>query len=151
MEHDDLGHGLSLHPETTHVPLMIRFPGGKVHARIEGAVGLVDLAPTILEALGVRQPGGMQGESLLGRMAEARDPGSPPAYLMEHGYGTTGMRLGGWMIIAHRRYTSMARLDGCTSWYQDPGRHPIMWMYLRERLAILAIASRAALPTPPPA
>jgi arylsulfatase A-like enzyme len=105
----------------------------------------VDLAPTILEALGVPAPPGLPGRSLQSILATGEGHEPAPAYLLEHGWGLTGMRLGRWLVIAHRRYTSMARIDGCRAWYQDPERHPVMWMYLRERLAPPALAA-----TPPP-
>jgi N-sulfoglucosamine sulfohydrolase len=54
----------------THMPLAIRWPaqfqGGRT---IDAFVSLADLAPTILDAAGVRPPPGMTGRSLLGLLA----------------------------------------------------------------------------------
>jgi arylsulfatase A-like enzyme len=46
-------HG-GLFDETTHVPLMIRWPGGEPRGRIEGLVQHFDLFATLLEVIGVR-------------------------------------------------------------------------------------------------
>jgi choline-sulfatase len=64
-EHGEKTHGLFLYDETIHVPLVVKFAGGNPAARrVETRVGLVDLAPTILQAVGVKVPASMQGASL---------------------------------------------------------------------------------------
>jgi arylsulfatase A-like enzyme len=142
MEHGWLGHGTNIHPELTHIPLLLRFPGGGPSGTIPGLVGHVDLVPTILDALGRQAPDGLDGLSLLERITEPGDPGSPPAHLLEHWNGTYGLRLGQWMLLAHRKSTSIARLKGQKVWYQDAGRNPVKWLYLRERLALLILENR---------
>ena len=47
------------------VPLIIHFPGGAHAGRFDGDAQNLDIAPTILDALGVLIPGWMEGESLL--------------------------------------------------------------------------------------
>ena len=47
------------------VPLMIRFPGGRNARREPGNASLVDVVPTILEAVGATRPAWMDGISLL--------------------------------------------------------------------------------------
>ena len=65
-EHGEHHHGVFLYDETIHVPLLIKLPGqhfaGK---RVDERARLVDIAPTILEEVGVAIPTAMQGESLL--------------------------------------------------------------------------------------
>jgi len=55
-----------LYDPTQHVPLILRFPNrfprGKI---IEAQAGLADLAPTLLDAAGIRAPEEMEGQSLL--------------------------------------------------------------------------------------
>jgi arylsulfatase A-like enzyme/Flp pilus assembly protein TadD len=74
--HGENTHGIFLYDETLHVPLLMKLPlnryGGK---RIETRVGLVDVAPTILQGSGVAVPKEMQGESLLALLR----PGTPDA------------------------------------------------------------------------
>jgi arylsulfatase A-like enzyme len=68
-EHGEDTHGIFLYDETIHVPLVIKLPGGSsAGKRIDSRVGLVDVLPTILQAVGVAVPQEVQGESLLGMM-----------------------------------------------------------------------------------
>jgi arylsulfatase A-like enzyme/Tfp pilus assembly protein PilF len=65
-EHGERQHGYLLYDETIHVPLLVR-AAGEVSAarRVETRVGLVDVAPTVLQAVGLAAPPAMQGEALL--------------------------------------------------------------------------------------
>lgn len=63
-EHDELTHSYLLYDSVLHVPLIVRGPGLPAGRRVPGRVRLVDLAPTILETVGVRVPADMQGRSL---------------------------------------------------------------------------------------
>jgi choline-sulfatase len=64
-EHGEATHGVFLYEETLHVPLVIRLPEGRGGAaRVTTRVRLADVAPTILEAVGIAVPRDMQGESL---------------------------------------------------------------------------------------
>lgn len=65
LEHGRLDHGWGLYEELLHVPLIVRYPGGTNGGRrIPTLVQTVDVAPTVLEAAGVLEPGGIAGESL---------------------------------------------------------------------------------------
>jgi choline-sulfatase len=65
-EHGEQSHGLFLYDETLHVPLLMKAPGARAAAKriVESRVGLVDIAPTMLQAAGVAVPKAMQGKSL---------------------------------------------------------------------------------------
>lgn len=65
------GHGIMRkcrpwpYEELVHIPLIIRLPGAAPR-RVPGFVQTVDVAPTIMEYLGIKNPpGSMQGKSLL--------------------------------------------------------------------------------------
>jgi len=63
-ENGHVGHGALLEP-VVKVPLLIRFPDGR-YAGVKGApVMTIDIVPTLLSALGVPAPEGIQGEDLL--------------------------------------------------------------------------------------
>jgi arylsulfatase A-like enzyme len=62
--HGEDTHGIFLYDETIHVPLLIKLPRGS-GKRIENRVELVDVLPTLLQAVGVEIPHEVQGESLL--------------------------------------------------------------------------------------
>ena len=66
--HGEHGHYFErdLHRVSLHVPLIIRPPPGLLDpARVATSVGLIDVAPTILELVGVSSPSPMAGRSLV--------------------------------------------------------------------------------------
>jgi arylsulfatase A-like enzyme len=65
-EHGGWFHGHSLYRELHHVPLYIKFPGGRFAGRrLRGAVSVLDVLPTVLDQLGIEVPAGIDGISLL--------------------------------------------------------------------------------------
>jgi arylsulfatase A-like enzyme len=64
-EHGLWGHARSLRNTLVHVPLLVRLPGGAPRAEIDALVSNLDLAPTLLDALGIEPPAEMGGRSLL--------------------------------------------------------------------------------------
>jgi arylsulfatase A-like enzyme len=64
-DHGMLRHESNLFDEQIRVPLVVRAPGVPAGSRPRGLAQLEDLAPTVLEALGVDVPDGIDGMSLL--------------------------------------------------------------------------------------
>jgi tetratricopeptide (TPR) repeat protein len=62
--HGERTHGMLLYDSTLRVPLIVAAPGERP-ARRDEAVSLVDIAPTILHAVGLTPPAEMQGHDLL--------------------------------------------------------------------------------------
>ena len=93
-EHGENHHGIFLYDETIHVPLLIKAPRQHFARDSASPVALVDVAPTILQALKLPVPAAMQGRSLLvfmkpGQTESAGQHDSPaeqPVY-SESGYG----------------------------------------------------------------
>ena len=74
-EHGGRYHGTTLFDEQVRVPLFFAVlgPDGPLPAReLPGAVGLVDVAPTLLSLLGVTRSAKMRGRDLSGYMSAAR-------------------------------------------------------------------------------
>lgn len=107
-EHGAAGHGTHLYDETVRIPLLMRGDHVRRDGRHQLSVGLIDLAPTILEMADARIPAGMQGRSFARllesgkavlatpRFSEARRPvrltsagrltlWGPPAYSVRDG------------------------------------------------------------------
>jgi membrane-anchored protein YejM (alkaline phosphatase superfamily) len=86
-EHGCFGHIVNLYDEMLHVPLVIKPARGhpatrRLRARSGDLVGHVDLAPTVLDLLGLPRFDGVAGTSLLARadhplLAETRRPEAP--------------------------------------------------------------------------
>ena len=65
-DHGELTHSIFLYDATIHVPLLLKLPGNRFGGQhVKATASLVDLAPTVLEALGQAPPPAMQGGSLL--------------------------------------------------------------------------------------
>jgi arylsulfatase A-like enzyme len=73
-EHGWIGHMKQVHEEAAHVPLIVHYPPGKGPrgSRVKEVVSLLDLAPTIADALGVAIPPG----TFVGRSLRRGTPGA---------------------------------------------------------------------------
>jgi len=74
-EHGQFTHD-QIYRELLHVPLIIREPGQTRGARVDEPVSLIDLAPTLLDLLGLPSPEQFQGQSLV-PLIEASKAGQP--------------------------------------------------------------------------
>ncbi len=75
-DHDEWKHGYFLYETTIHTPLLLRCPGiVPAGAVIDAQVRTIDLAPTMLDLLGVDGLPQAQGTSLAGLLRGAADPG----------------------------------------------------------------------------
>jgi tetratricopeptide (TPR) repeat protein len=98
-EHGEHDHGYFIYEATTHVPLIVAGPwSGLANKTVTAPVGQVDIAPTLLELLGVEntlEPG--QGKSLV-PLLEGRPQGAAPtrsyseAFLPRFHYGWSELR-----------------------------------------------------------
>ncbi len=137
-EHGILFRHAGLHDTTTHVPLMIRWPGSdREGRRIEGLVQTIDLFPTILKAAGVAVPP-QDGQNLektrrvvfaehadhLGAMVRNRDfkyiqsPDGPWLYDLKADPGET-RNLAGRGLVVERELSELLR-----RWQADRRAHP---------------------------
>jgi arylsulfatase A-like enzyme len=64
----------SCHEASIRVPTLLHGPGLEHVGTFDGLVSLVDLAPTLLDAAGLKVPETMQGRSLLGALRGERTP-----------------------------------------------------------------------------
>jgi len=71
-QHNEANHAMFVYNTTQHIPLLFHVPGGK-NRRISGIVRHIDIAPTILDLLGVKPPLSFQGASLVPMMNGKKD------------------------------------------------------------------------------
>jgi arylsulfatase A-like enzyme len=69
MEHGHLAHYPKLYDELVNVPLVVDAPDGRSD-RVEAAVGLDSVPPTLCDLAGVEPPSGWAGESVAGDVAD---------------------------------------------------------------------------------
>jgi len=79
-QHNEQTHGFFIYESTVRVPLIIRAPFRFPVKKVKEVVELIDLAPTILEALDIPVPASYQGQSLLGLMFRDRQRNKDGAY-----------------------------------------------------------------------
>lgn len=104
LDHGTIGHGHSLYDELTHVPLILRCPGGPKNERRDHPVSLVDLPRTLLSiaGLGAGFPGcdlrigGMESSSVCSELS------------IRNRYTQT-LRVGSWKL--HHRTVFDAGVD----------------------------------------
>jgi tetratricopeptide (TPR) repeat protein len=92
-DHGESTHGYFIYQSTLHVPLIMHWPAGfsrLPQARVEEPASLLDVAPTILDAIGVPAPREMRGRSLL-TGAAGRDVYSESLYARNH-FGCAALR-----------------------------------------------------------
>ncbi len=116
-------HGLSLHETDVHVPLLFRLPGRLPAGRVvDGQVESVDIAPTVLDLLGIPTPPTMEGRSLVPLLLGDRREGEPVTH-MEAGSRIGRQRKG----IRTERWKLVYNADGI-----DLDREPFSpFLYLR--------------------
>lgn len=106
-------HGWFVYQDQVHVPWLIRLPGTPAPRRIETPVELVDLAPTVLDLLGIDIPDTFQGRDLRPVLDGGEAPRRPLYSITPDSYPQryAGVRLGPWKLIrtidkAHHRSVS---------------------------------------------
>ena len=88
-QHDHLGHSINIYEEAVRVPLLLRWPNRIPRGRVfKEPVELVDLAPTILDLIGVTKDGfPFQGRSLAAAIrGESPLDADRPVYLYREIY-----------------------------------------------------------------
>jgi arylsulfatase A-like enzyme/thioredoxin-like negative regulator of GroEL len=63
-EHHEDTHGIFLYDSTTHVPLIVKMPGGNAGKMVDAQVRTTDIVPTVAGLLGIAPPEVLDGEPL---------------------------------------------------------------------------------------
>ena len=137
-DHGELTHSIFLYDATIHVPLLLKLPGKRfVGQRVKAAASLVDLAPTLLDALGQTPPPAMQGRSLLPLIGNPH-PGNRPSFAT----GDHSERSFGWSPLASLRIGNQlyvrAPLPELYDLASDPGAK--INLYPDHRVAAVRLA-----------
>ena len=107
---------------------MIRLPGGRVAMRVAQPVSLLDLAPTLLEMLGIEVPTGIQGRSVVPTLDERQE--APRAAIYAEKVATVNPATGAPSSLKRALTRDKLKLillpDGRSELYDlaaDPGEH----------------------------
>jgi arylsulfatase A-like enzyme/Tfp pilus assembly protein PilF len=150
-EHGENSHGYFIYQSTLHVPLIVHWPAGArriAQNRIDEPANLIDVAPTILDAVGLAVPSEMRGHSLM-KGGSAEEVYSESVYARNH-FGCAGLRslrVGGYKYIDAPK----PELYDLTS---DPSERQNIYDQQRSKAAalrerIVAIRGNAPVPATP--
>ena len=153
MQHGHMYHGVHIYEEGVRVPLIVRWPGVIEPGRaLAGPVQLMDLAPTLLDLIGINGGSAFQGESLAGRLLDD-EPGDPERsiYLYRRPYAAGkladgifaagqkfGLRTGRWKLIDGPEERSLELFD----LESDPGERSNLAVEEPERTESLRLRLR---------
>jgi len=111
-EHGERTHGFFIYNSTLHVPLLMKLPG-VAPSVIADEVSLVDVMPTLLQALKIPVPASVQGRSLLGQVL-----GRPAA-------GRSNLYAETYLPLLHFRWNQLRSLQSRGMKYIDAPRPEI--------------------------
>jgi phosphoglycerol transferase MdoB-like AlkP superfamily enzyme len=121
------GHTLFIYDENVRVPLIVAAPGlFKKPIRVARVASLIDVAPTILDLLGISRPAAYQGRSLL------EDRAQMALFATDYSLGFLGLRDGRWKMI-HELESSQSRLFDLSG---DPDERYDLANLYPERVAL---------------
>ena len=104
-DHGSFGHGPTVYQELVEVPLIWRLPGGRNGGTVRrGPFALLDVAPTLVDVLGIPPPSSFEGLSLRGLLeggqsdewVDQRRIYSDIANVL---VGVAGLRRGSWKVV----------------------------------------------------
>lgn len=72
-EHGEQTHAILAYDSTLHIPFILKVPGGPQGLRLRQPVGHADIAPTLLDLVGLDRHEGMVGQSLLEMMEQPQE------------------------------------------------------------------------------
>jgi choline-sulfatase len=143
-EHGESDHGYFLYQSTLHVPLTIHWPQGaagmpaRMSAQVDQPVGLIDVAPTILDFLKLPVPPQFRGKSFLDQ--------SPRPVISESVYARDSF---GWAALRSIRVGNWKYIDAPKPELYDLAKDPKELTNLIKANPAQAASLKAQLPRPP--
>jgi arylsulfatase A-like enzyme len=145
-DHGSVGHGHSVYEELLRIPMVIRVPGVTLKpARVDSTSGLVDIVPTVFEALGQSVPEGLSGRSLMpelrGQYADA-----PPVAIAGFMDGWRTAVVSDLKLIQRTEKRFMLHDLGSDPHEQSDvaDKRPITTRYMRGQLGLALVNSQGA-------
>src|SRR4029079_16811033 len=96
-----VGHGQSTRDMLVHVPLLVRYPPLVKAGRYTEGTEIIDIVPTVSDALGVQLDAEWQGQSLI-PLTQGVGAGYPRMSMTSMYEDAHGARIGPWKATIHR-------------------------------------------------
>lgn len=137
-EHDKVGHGGSLRETLVHVPLLVHYPPMIRGGLVDEGAEVIDIVPTLADALGQKADKEWQGQSLI-PIANGAGAGYPRMSMASMYERAHAARMGSWKLrIAGGKTPELYNVS------KDPlqrknivAKHPITRRFLADPLWIL--------------
>ena len=147
LDHGSASHGHTLFQEQLHVPLIIHSPTRFAPRRVSAPVRLIDVAPTLVDLVGLDALPDIQGESLRA-LLEGQGTSGPASALSEATYGRPlqALRTAGNLKLIHEAATGVSELFDLNTdpkeQYDLAESRPAVTARLRSELEALTRESR---------
>ncbi len=147
-EHGRVGwHSHTLYDELLRVPLLIKYPGNAhAGATVSRQVRGIDIAPTVLRAMGVAPPPGLQGLDLTPLVRGRREPARLAVSSLD-GLGASSVRTLRWKLIAGHLF-DLAHDPGETTDVSDRYAGVVAYLRARQQALLAAAPGRDGPPLP---
>ncbi|HXI39526.1 MAG TPA: tetratricopeptide repeat protein, partial [Bryobacteraceae bacterium] len=148
-QHGESTHGYFIYQSTLHVPLIIHWPAGSRRLsqnRVDETASLLDVAPTILDAIGLTRPSEMRGRSLI-RAGSGEEVYSESVYARNH-FGCAALRS---LRVGRYKYIDAPKPE-LYDLSSDPNELQNLYEQQRSRATVLReriIAVRSSSPAGP--
>lgn len=122
LEHGKRGHRKNLYTETLSVPLIVKFPNSRwAGSRVQEAVGIIDIMPTMLDLAGLEPFPEANGRSLIPVVDGTSDPDDPFYYFGDMQGELKSVVAGRYKLI--RRFLEGPPTVELYDTIDDPGEH----------------------------
>lgn len=98
-EHGIIGHGAAYYDEFIHVPLVIKMPYQKEGKELDEIVESIDIFPTILEVVGMKEPFNIHGKSLVPVMSGDQGTYKKKLYAFGQNNDAAYLRSEDWKLV----------------------------------------------------
>ena len=143
-DHGSVGHGHNVYEELLNIPTIMHLPGvTEGGRRVASSAGLVDVMPTVLDAIDEEQPGGLSGRSLLPELLGKRND-APPVAISGFMNGWRTVVVDGMKLIQRTEKRMYVHdLDADPDEQSDvAAQRPLTLRYLRGQLGLALAQSR---------
>jgi Tfp pilus assembly protein PilF len=136
-DHGESTHGYFIYQSTLRVPLIIRLPSGERRIKpdhLDEPASILDIAPTVLSAIGLAQPTQMQGHSLI-QPRGAEEIYSESLYARNH-FGCAALHS---VRVGHYKYIDAPQPE-LYDLSSDPGE--LKNLYTQQKVKATALGER---------
>lgn len=134
-EHGSVGHGHSIYQDQVHVPILVYYPPLiPANTVVEAGADVLDIYPTIVDAMGKTRPKDLQGKSLIPLILKETGDYPEPATATQYKLHYT-MQMQEWKLYLRRgEYQLYDRKTDVTEQTDVSSKHPLASRWLLDSM-----------------